>query len=254
MTGIENNKNDVDIEKLATLAATVKDVAFINLVKQIKGGKKLTAHDLVLLNEFEKKASVAQQKNDSKNKINTSEKIFSNTLEVVEYLKNEKWKISKSSIYEHVKDGKLRPDQGEYFTLKNVLNYASTYLKKAYILQKEKSEGLAKKKAENELAIQELNRRLLDLKLAKEEGRSIDKAIVYQQFATILVSVDSAIDGQAMAGADEAAEMIMHSDNKPAAFYELVRDIKDRALNELAKVSSLEVVFGEVEELANLNK
>lgn len=43
------------------------------------------------------------------------EKILSNVLEVVDYLRASGWKVSKSTIYNHVKEGKLRPgDDGKY--------------------------------------------------------------------------------------------------------------------------------------------
>lgn len=43
------------------------------------------------------------------------EQTFSNVLEIVDYLKAEGWKISKSTIYNHVKDGRLRPgDDGKF--------------------------------------------------------------------------------------------------------------------------------------------
>lgn len=52
------------------------------------------------------------------------DKILSNVLEVVDYLRAAGWKVSKSTIYNHVKEGKLRPgDDGKYRS-SNVDRYA----------------------------------------------------------------------------------------------------------------------------------
>ena len=39
------------------------------------------------------------------------------TKEVLAHLQEEGWKVSRTSLYQHVKDAKLRPDQEGSFTL-----------------------------------------------------------------------------------------------------------------------------------------
>jgi hypothetical protein len=54
---------------------------------------------------------------------------FNNVLKVKEYLVSQGWKISKSSLYNHVKDHKLIPDKQGYFSKAEVDRYTSVNLK-----------------------------------------------------------------------------------------------------------------------------
>lgn len=55
---------------------------------------------------------------------------FSNILEVVEFLESRRWKIKKSSAYEHARQRKLRPQKDGLYYQKDVEKYARAYLKK----------------------------------------------------------------------------------------------------------------------------
>jgi hypothetical protein len=59
------------------------------------------------------------------------ERTFSNLLAVVEYLKENNWKIGKSRAYEHQKEGKIQPQANGTFRLSDVEKYAATHLKRA---------------------------------------------------------------------------------------------------------------------------
>ena len=51
-------------------------------------------------------------------------------LEVVQYLQGQKWKLKKSSLYLHIREGKLRADADGLFSEKAVLKYARNFLKR----------------------------------------------------------------------------------------------------------------------------
>ncbi len=61
----------------------------------------------------------------------TNSEKFKNILEVVAYLKNEGWKISKSAVYQHRDQGKIRPQSDSGYLVKDVERYAWDWLKRA---------------------------------------------------------------------------------------------------------------------------
>ena len=78
---------------------------------------------------------------------------LSNPLAVAEYLKDKGWKVSKSSVYGHLKEGKIKAVDGA-FHIKDVEKYAALHLKRqdgtnpaeeAGQLQKEKLEAETRK-------------------------------------------------------------------------------------------------------------
>ena len=148
-----NNGNGLNLEGLATIAGSAKGVAFLNLVKQIKGGKKLTAHDLELLNEIEKKINGQQQETEplQKEKVKGSDRYFETQAQVLRYLQAEGWKIKKSTLSNHVKEARLRPNAGGVFTSKAALDYAKANLVTENTRQKLKAEEQQTKKAAKEL-------------------------------------------------------------------------------------------------------
>jgi len=56
--------------------------------------------------------------------------ILNNVAAVRRYLKNKNWKISKTQIYEHVEQKKLKRNDEGYFSISVVNKYALKYLKK----------------------------------------------------------------------------------------------------------------------------
>jgi hypothetical protein len=59
-----------------------------------------------------------------------TELTFANVLAVVDYLKAHDWKVAKSLVYLHKKEGKLRPRKDGLFYLTDVNKYAANYLKR----------------------------------------------------------------------------------------------------------------------------
>lgn len=55
---------------------------------------------------------------------------FQNVLAVVDYLSMRGWRIKKSAVYAHVKQGKLRPEADGSFRARAVEKYARSFLKK----------------------------------------------------------------------------------------------------------------------------
>src|SRR6056297_3378094 len=60
-----------------------------------------------------------------------SEQKLRNVLQVVEYLRRQNYKISKSAAYKHKKEGKLRPGPDGSFSARAVEKYAREWLEQA---------------------------------------------------------------------------------------------------------------------------
>jgi hypothetical protein len=60
----------------------------------------------------------------------TDEMTFSNALAVLDWLKNDGWKISRAAIYLHIKEGKLHSGKDGRYLLRAVKRYARLYLRR----------------------------------------------------------------------------------------------------------------------------
>jgi hypothetical protein len=58
------------------------------------------------------------------------EKTLSNILAVVDHLAAQGWKVKKSTVYNHRKEGKIRPQQDGSFRVADVERYAEAYLRR----------------------------------------------------------------------------------------------------------------------------
>lgn len=183
-----------------------------------------------------------------KNKTENPPAEFKSVEKMVEYLNEQGWKCTVKTVYNHRKAGKIRPDVGKRgFSLKAALKYASNNLPLGATLQKKDDEDLGRTKTKAEIARLEEQTQREKLKRLKEQGEVIEKAYVYQQFAALIVGLENAAKGQANIDAEDAVDLIFNADNKAARFVEIFNDIIDRALNEMARVSNIEIIFGESE-------
>ena len=184
---------------------------------------------------------------NKKDKAETPPESFKNRAQAARWLKDAGYKITAKTFYNHVDAGRIKPDVGEKgFSLKNVKVYALG-LDKVDTLKSQKEEERYNKKSSAQTQKLEAETKLIKLKYMKEEGKVVEKALVYQQFAALVVGLDNSIEGQAQIEAEESAQMIIDAENPAAMFFEVVKGIKDRALNEMAKIGNLEVVFGDAE-------
>jgi len=236
--------NGIDLEGLAAIAGTAKGVAFLNLVKQIKEGKKLTAHDKELLDEIEKKINGQQEETRPGEKVHRgSERLFDNPLEVQEYLKEEGWKITKSTIYNHVKNGKLRADAGEKFTLNGVLNYAKTHLVTENTRQKLKAEELQRKKTAKEL--EKLDEEIREKRFRREiaEGKYISKEDFYLEMASRGSVMDTDFTGMIHSRVGEFVALVDGDEKKTGDLARELTAEKDRILNNYATTKEFQVIY-----------
>ncbi len=76
---------------------------------------------------------------------------LANTLAVADYLRDQGWKVKKSAVYKHKKEGKLRCEADGTYRIDEVDRYAQTYLKRADGSASEKLEKLQQEKLHAEI-------------------------------------------------------------------------------------------------------
>jgi hypothetical protein len=236
-------KKGIDKKKLITAAGAAKDIAFVNLLKRIRTGAKLAAHEMDLLKDYEQKLEGSEKKETRGRKLNDAERLFSNLLEIIEYLDAEGWKISKSSVYNHAKEGKIRPDIGKNYSMKAVINYAKTHLTTKSTRQKTRSEELQRDKTLAEIErIKEAT--LVDkIKRLRSEGELIEKNQVYLELAGRAAVLETDLKGMIQMRAGEFVDIVDGDEKKTG---NLVRELTaevDRVLNDFATTKEFQVIF-----------
>lgn len=107
-------------------------------------------------------------------------------IEVYRFLIREGWNVAKSTVYNHIRDGKLAPNRSGVFDPKVIRDHAKSQKswKRADGSHLQTTETKAKAKAETRLKIAQAQR--TELKYQKESGQVIPIERVESQFAARL--------------------------------------------------------------------
>lgn len=116
----------------------------------------------------------------------TSDKPLANLAEVLDYLKESDWKVTKTTLYRHHKEGRIAPRPDGSYSLRDVERYARTWLKQVSTGKKiaEKVEELQRRKLEIELDNLELDKKRKALNYGRETGALIPREQVENELAT----------------------------------------------------------------------
>jgi len=110
-------------------------------------------------------------------------KTFGNVLLVLEYLKKEGWKIAKSSIYSHVKEGKLRPRSDGKYHQQDILKYARSWLKRLDGSTEESSITELSRKQKADADVAEYDARIKRIKAEAIEGKYVLREYMTEELA-----------------------------------------------------------------------
>lgn len=135
---------------------------------------------------------------------------FPNRLAVLAWLKGNGWKISKSGIYTHCQEGKLRPDPDGTYTLTAVERYARTFLKRLSTGQKIKPEldKLQRDKAEAETKRATAQAEHWELKIKIAKGLYVEYAQYEQDLAARITILKSDMENFARSSAGEIIQCV----------------------------------------------
>ena len=100
---------------------------------------------------------------------------FKNLRQAVQFLVENGYKISQSTIYKHQNEGKIRPDKGSVYTKDTVLKYAKRWLDLETTRQTIDTENLVRQKTMAEIARITEHAKLTMIRRMIEEGKWIPR-------------------------------------------------------------------------------
>ena len=154
-----------------------------------------------------------------------NERTFPNLLAVIDYLKENNWKIGKSRVYEHQKENKIAPQANGTYRLSDVDKYASRYLKKG---DGSSVSGDLKKYAE-EKAQAELDKTKEQLEHLRWKnkvlsGQYVPREAFERELAKRLAIFKSDIENSIRAGAEKVIAIVSGDPAKAPALIEYQLD------------------------------
>jgi len=196
--------------KILDLISAAKKASLKDVLEKVRAGKPLTAEERRFLLQYE--ADIREQRDQEPHEQTPGafegRTELESPLEVTSYLKAAGWKVSKSTLYQHVKQGKLRPDADGRFPVKAVQKYAASFLTLEETRQKVADEDLQRKKLIAEISrIQEQTKRERIKRLA-EEGRYVPRDQFEMELAARASVIDTLRRNSIMTGAAERVALV----------------------------------------------
>jgi hypothetical protein len=111
------------------------------------------------------------------------EKALSNILAVVDHLAAQGWKVKKSTVYNHRKEGKIRPQPDGSFRIADVERYAETYLRRKDGGESGKLDKLQERKLNAEISKTEAQARHWSTKADAYSGAYVPRDLFERELA-----------------------------------------------------------------------
>jgi hypothetical protein len=180
-----------------------------------------------------------------------SERPFTTIADVLDYLKNDGWRVTKTSLYRHQKEGKLLPRPDGTYHPKDVEKYARTWLKQQSTGKRvnEKMDELQRKKLEMELDGLELQKKRNQLSYERDLGRFVRREDMEIELATRAGILDAGLKHWVKS---HAAEWIRVVDGNMQKIGELISQMNrelDEHINSYATSTEYDVVIDAEEEV-----
>jgi len=171
-----------------------------------------------------------------------SMEVFENLRQVYRYLKDE-WKVSERTIYNHQKEGKIRPDKDGKYPLKAVQKYARTWLKPKELALRVDDEELRRTREKLELALREEQVKIAKLKRQREEGLLIPRADFELELAARAGVLMAGFEAMINEKAGEIIELVEGNTEKLADLIRFLHDAYGELMNEYATTREFHVMF-----------
>ncbi|MFH2099929.1 MAG: hypothetical protein ABIJ95_10495 [Pseudomonadota bacterium] len=143
-------------------------------------------------------------------RVDPGNRSFGNILEVVDHLSGEGFKVSKSTAYNHQKQGRLRPRADGRFHVQDVERYARDFLERVGDAAPE-LDDLQRRRAESDLRKSRAQAEMIELNLSRQRGDLVprdeyERALAFRAavFRSDLLNfaLSVALDVVALAGGD----------------------------------------------------
>jgi hypothetical protein len=180
----------------------------------------------------------------------SSDKPLDNLADVLDYLKESDWKVTKPSLYRHHKEGKISPRPDGSYSLKDVEKYARAWLKQQSTGKKiaEKKDDIWLRKAQVELDNMEMDGKRKSLAYNREVGALIPREQVENELATRAGILDAGLKHWIQS---RAAEWIRMADGDTKKVGDLINRMNhdlDEHINTYAAPLDYQVIIEAEEE------
>lgn len=168
---------------------------------------------------------------------------FKNRYHVWLYLKEQGWKVARGTFYNHVKEGRLRPDARGVFTLGKIETYLKSHLKTKELAKTEKLEREQQKKVRLETNLLEVKVNRETLKYNLEQRKVVPREDVDFEAAGKAVLWDTMLKSFALTGPGEIVALVDGDEKKTGDLVRFLMVEFDQMLNEFATAREFHVIF-----------
>ena len=168
---------------------------------------------------------------------------FDSLLKVLAYLKADGWKVSKSTLYNHRRQGRIKPDSDGHYPLKSVLRYANAHLPRQTTLKRLADEELQRRKAEAELEKIEEQTRLARLRRQVEEGKYILRSDFELELAARAAVFYAGLMQMAQQKAGKWIQLVEGNTKRIPDLIQAIKLSIEELLNEYATTREFHVLF-----------
>ena len=172
-----------------------------------------------------------------------------NVADVLDYLAPV-WKVTKTSLYRHQKEGKFLPQADGTFLQKDIDKYARTWLKQKSTGKRisEKTDELQRKKLEKELQKLDIDTERSQFNFDKEKKKYIPKEQMDVEFAGLIGILDAALKHLVQSRVADWIRMAGGDTKKAGEVINLVSRQVDEILNSLSEPVDYQIIIDAEEE------
>lgn len=226
-----------DATKLRDILGAAGKLEVKRILDKLRNQEALKPAEMKVLEEYER------QEQEREASVGQAPAEFRNARAVAEWLKSAGWKLNQSTLYAHVKDGKLRPDETGSFPLKAVQKYAAAFLSRKDTLQKLSDEDLNRRKLKCEIErIQEQTRRER-LRRQIEEGKYLLRESFELELAARAAVIDTLRRNTIMSFAAEIVGLVKGDSKKVPDLIQYLLAQHEDEMNQYATVREFHVLF-----------
>ncbi len=175
---------------------------------------------------------------------------FPTLADVLDYLKSAGWRVTRTSLYRHQGEGKIRPgDDGEYH-VKDVDRYAKTWLKRKETGRRAKDalESLQTQKLEKENRRLDLENEIKEMERDKKRGMLIARELIELELAGRAGVLEAGLRHWIQSKAFNWVRIVDGDPHKVADLISLMLSDLDEHLNSYAAPIDYTLIIGADEE------
>jgi hypothetical protein len=188
---------------------------------------------------------------ENENEKTKDEITFPNIAAVLEWLQHEGWKISKSSLYLHAREGRLRIKKDGKYHFRDVIKYARLNLKRldGLSVRTGKIDTAVEKKVYAEVRKLEASARISELKLQVLEGKYVERSKFDMELAAHAAIFKHCMEQFALTRAADVVRLVTGDEKKiPALINFLNEEITGWLSEMMMRKQEWEVVFDDIDE------